>query len=279
MPHSGKSRSRAATRIAVRLAAGLALVAMTTLPAAAQEAADRESAREAPDIVQVATLNWPPYSAPDLPQDGAVGAVVRAAFAQEGYTVRVRVWPWKRAIAKAKASGNDVVGYFPGYHCRHDPTADFIASDPLGQSPLGFAEHREAQRSWSSLADLTGLRLGTVVGYANTDDFDEAAAEGRLDVVATSDDTANLQRLLARRIDYAVIDKFVLAYLKNTDPVLQPRADEIVFDRRTLARKTLYLCFRADPHGRDLREIFNRGLAKLAPQAMLDRYIERLVAG
>lgn len=256
------------------------LTAWTSLQPSALAAPDaRDGPGDGAVDVEVATLNWPPYTARKLPRGGAVTAVVRAAFAQQDLDVAVRFWPWKRAIAKAKAVDNAVVAYFPGYHCHHDPKSEFVRSQPLGASPLGFAEHRQAQHSWNDLDDLRGKRIGTVVGYANTQEFDRRVARGELRVIPSSSDATNLRRLLDRRIDYAVVDKFVLAYLKKTHPELRGRAHEILFDARPLENKSLYLCFRDDDRGNRLRRIFDRGLNKLDPQGMLDRYVERMVKG
>jgi polar amino acid transport system substrate-binding protein len=266
-------------RAAVGAAATAALVLLAgVVGPAAMGAEPAHPLADRPEVA-VATLPWPPYTGVDLPYGGAVTMVVRAAFAQQGYRVRVAVWPWKRAIAKAKSGSEGMVAYFPGYHCHHDPQSDFLRSDAMGASPLGLAEHRGDPESWESLADLADKRVGTVVGYANTEAFDRRVAQGRQPVITAEDDAANLHKLLDRRIDYAVVDKYVLAYLKKTDPRLRRTPNAIRFDERRLEMKRLYICFRNDATGRRLRAVFNAGLAKLNAQAMLDRYIERMVKG
>ena len=273
-----RNRVRASVA-ACLLLGGAALVPPTHAADPAPAAPASETGAPQGRTVQVGTLHWPPYTARELPRGGAVTAVVRAAFAQQGYRVDVQVWPWKRAIAKAKADSNGVAGYFPGYHCHHDPDADFVRSQPLGTSPLGFAEHRDAPHSWQSLSDLQDLRIGTVVGYANSEAFDRAVAENQLNVVTATDDLENLYRLLQHRIDLAVVDKVVLAYLEQADPTLRAHADELQFDARTLKTTELFICFRDDARGARLRELFNRGLDKLDAQGMLDRYVDRMVQG
>jgi polar amino acid transport system substrate-binding protein len=256
-------------------AVSCALLAAAPIPAAAADA----PAGSAETSVHVATLNWPPYTAPDLPRGGAVTSVVRAAFAQMDVDIEVRFWPWKRAIAKAKTADNKVVAYFPGYHCHHDPESDFVPSDPIGFSPLGFAEHVDAPQTWHTLESLEGKRIGTVVGYANTEAFDRKVDAGELRTIPSSDDATNLMRLVERRVDLAVVDRFVLAYLLNSHRRLSRHADELRFDQQTLEDKGLHLCFRNDGTGQRLRELFDRGLDRLDPQGMLDRYVERMVKG
>lgn len=236
-----------------------------------------ESVAKHDAAVHVATLHWPPYTSRDLPQGGAVTTVVRAAFAEAGKDVEVHYWPWKRAIAKAKSGSSGVVAYYPGYHCHHDPASDFVASRSMGTAPLGFAEHRDAEYSWSTLESLERLRIGTVVGYANTERFDARAAKGELRVIPSEDDASNLRRLLKKRIDYAVVDKYVMAYLLRTRPDLRRYRDVFRFDEKELELKNLYMCFRDDAEGRALRDLFNEGLERIAADEMLRRRIKELV--
>ena len=167
---------------------------------------------------------------------------------------------------------DDVVGYFPGYHCQH--RGGFVASEPLGNGPLGFAEHADAPITWATLDDIADqqLKVGTVLGYANTDDFDAKVGTGYILAVPSNDDLTNLKKLVRRRIDAVVIDKLVLEYLKATDASLTSGKDKLLFDETPLEDKTLYLCFRDDETGRPLKHIFNAGLEQIDPAAIVDGY-------
>jgi len=166
--------------------------------------------------VVITTLDWPPYTGSELPKSGATTEVVRQAFDQAGLGVDVQFLPWKRAIAEAK--NGDAVAYYPGYHCKH--AADFEPSNSVGTGPLGFAEHVEAPISWETVYDLgeQKLKIGTVLGYANTDEFDEKVGTGWIRAISAQDDLTNLKKLLRRRIDAVVIDKLVMSYLVATEP-------------------------------------------------------------
>ena len=219
----------------------------------------------------VTTLEWPPYTSAALPKGGATTEVVREALAAAALDMEVRFLPWKRAIADAQNS-EVPAAYFPGYHCRH--VEGFVPSDPIGFGPLGFAENVEAPVDWSSIDDLgeQRLRIGTVLGYANTDEFDEKAGTGWVMTIPAPDDVTNLRKLLLQRIDLAVIDKLVLSYLLATEPTLRDEADKIAFDERTLEDKTLYLCFNDTDDGRAMRDRFNAGLAQIDVEEIVNRY-------
>ena len=230
------------------------------------------SVMAAEQVVRIATLDWPPYTGKDLPKGGATTDVVRAAFEKVGYQIEVEYRPWKRAIDMAAKGTDDVIAYFPGYHCNHRD--GFVGSEPLGNGPLGFAEHVDAQITWTTLDDIADqkLKIGTVLGYANTDEFDAKVGTGYILAIPSNDDLTNLKKLVRRRIDAVVIDKLVLEYMKATDASLEGAADKLQFDETPLEDKTLYLCFRDDEAGRSLKDIFNPGLEQIDSAAIVDDY-------
>ena len=248
---------RGATAALILIAVGVA----SLVPAFGQE-----------KVVHIATTDWPPYTQQNLPAGGASSKVVRAAFEKMGYGVEVSFLSWKRAIQLAAKGTDNAIAYFPGYHCRH--RSGFEPSEPIGYGPLGFAENIEAPITWKTLDDLgeQRLKIGTVLGYANTDEFDSKVGSGWIITIPSDDDIANLKKLLRKRIDAAVVDKLTLEYLKATDPVLKEGADKLMFDETPLEEKTLNLCFRADDEGRLLKHLFNAGLEQIAVDSITDDY-------
>ncbi len=226
---------------------------------------------DAGERVTVTTLDWPPYTAESLPKGGATTEVLRRAFKEVELELDVVFLPWKRAISMAKHDAG-AIAYYPGYHCRH--VDGFITSEPIGKGPLGFAEHAQAPIVWHNLDHIgeQKLKIGTVLGYANTDDFDQKAGTGWIRAIPAPDDITNLKKLLRRRIDAVVIDKLVLSYLVATEPALSKDADALQFNQKTLEDKTLYLCFTDDDAGRSMRDKFNAGLENIDFDEVVDGY-------
>jgi len=220
----------------------------------------------------ISTLDWPPYTGSDLPEGGATTEVVRQAFEKAGYKTDVAFRPWKRAIDMAKDGKDGVIAYFPGYHCRHQE--GFVASEPIGNGPLGFAEHKDAPITWDSVDSIgkQQLKIGTVLGYANTDEFDQKVGTGWILAIPSNDDLTNLKKLARKRIDAVVIDKFVLEYLKATEPSLKSNRQDIMFNELPLEDQTLYLCFRDDEAGRAMLAEFNAGLAQVNADQIAENY-------
>lgn len=222
--------------------------------------------RGLPAPVQLATLDWPPYTGETLSQHGAVSEIVRRAFASADHDILPYFLPWNRAIAYAKLDHNAILGYYPGYHCHHD--TGFIASDSLGKSVLGLAERSDNNIEWDTLEDLEGYRIGTVVGYANTEAFDKRVASGHIKVFTAHDDKSNLQNLAAGNIDTAIIDEQVLNFLMNKYPTLGKLGPTIRLDERLLEAQDLYLCVKDTEQGREIIRIFNKGLEQLDKDAI-----------
>ncbi len=243
---------------ALRLAAAAVLSLALAMPAMAQD-----------KTVKLTSLDWPPFSGDSQKDKGAATAVVQAAFAAVGYKVEVTFYPWNRAVALAK-EGGDFQGYFPEY-AGPEVAHDFILSAPLGSSPLGFAERAAAPVAWNSLDDLKNRRIGVVDGYVNTDDLDQRIAQGTLQADKANSDLTNLKKLLAERIDLAVIDRAVMNDLIRTTPDLKGAAAALRFNPRLLEDKTLHIAFRHDAKGEAMAKLFAEGLAKIDAKLILDQ--------
>jgi len=155
------------------------------------------------------------------------------------------------------------VAYFPGYHCNHRD--GFVSSSSMGNGPRGFAEHIDAPTTWENLDDIgeQQLKIGTVLGYANSDEFDAKVGTGWIRAIPAKNDATNLKKLLLKRIDAVVIDKYVLEYLKATDEDLTVKAGTLRFNLKPLEDKTLHLCVRDKPELAQLVNDFNAGLEQI----------------
>ena len=226
---------------------------------------------QSPSVV-VATLEWPPYVSENLPQSGAVGAVVEKIFAVAGYGLDIRFVPWNRAIALAE-NDDVVVAYFPGYSCDH--AEGFTASSPVGSGPLGLIERRAAPIAWSSLDDLAAqdLKLGVVKGYKNGAAFDARVAAGELTTFAARDDETNLLQLVYGRVDAVVMDPRVMQLLMTTSAKLIPSVGTLAVNKTLLDSQTMYVCFSDASKGDDLRAVFDEAAKTIDPEAVIDAYM------
>ena len=170
-------------------------------------------------VLYLTSLEWPPYTGQELYDDGLSSYIVKKAFEAEGYKVEVDFFPWSRAVHNAKTNSK-YTAYFPEYYSEN-LTKSFYLSDPIGISPLGFAERISNRIEWDRLEDLRGKRIGIVQDYINTEEFDMMVRTERLLVDVAVNDKFNLLKVLGGRIDLAVVDKNVLGYYLNYDEKLK----------------------------------------------------------
>ncbi|MYM58124.1 transporter substrate-binding domain-containing protein [Vibrio sp. OCN044] len=217
--------------------------------------------------VYMTSLDWPPYSGENLRENGYSIAIAREAFSVMGYELIVDFEPWVRAVSLATKS-EKYIGYFPEYFF---DTQDFIFSDSIGSGPLGLVENSNFPVTWSKLVDLKTLRIGVVQGYVNTKEFDDMVANGELDVEASSNDTKNIHKVAKRRLDAAVIDSNVLEHLISEDSQEAFLRQHLQMNTRLLDDKQIYVAFRNEPKGVDLKRIFNQGLEKIDIESIIHR--------
>lgn len=224
--------------------------------------------------VVLACPEWPPYTGKELPQQGASSAVVRQAFKVMGYELEIRFLPWNRVLSEVR-NQTDIDGYFPEYFSEERDKV-FLFSESIGKGPVGFVRRTGTEYDWGSYADLREHTIGVVSGYVNERRFDVMVEEGEIDTESVVMDLFNLRKVLAGRVDLAVVDSNTFAYLLRTDPYLSLRRKELEMAPRLLQIQNLYSCFRKSERGRELLEVFNEGLNKIAPMDIQRGYFSQL---
>lgn len=227
---------------------------------------------QAAETVTLASLEWPPYTGEKLPDQGASSAVAKAAFEAMGYHLRIEFLPWSRAVRMARDNAK-YAGYFPEYYSSQ-VAANFILSDPIGVGPLGLAQRADSGLQWNSVADLSKWHIGVVQDYVNTTEFDARVKDHKQLVDVSLNDSQNLLKLAARRVDLAIIDPYVFAYLSDHSSTIGAVAGQLEMNPKLLEYKNLYICFKRTPGGERLARVFNEGLKKIDVAAIMRKYIK-----
>jgi polar amino acid transport system substrate-binding protein len=217
------------------------------------------------DTLILLTGEWPPYTGVKEPQGGSMAAIVRAAYANQGDSVKLGFFSWYR-VARLLQDDSRFTASFPHYHSA-ERAARCHFSQPIGSSPLGIATRAASSPRWRKLEDLHRYRIGTVKSYVNVPDFDRLVAGGSIRTLQAVDDVDNLRNLVAGKVDAIVIDRNVFAYLQRSDG-FRRNAVQLALDPRVLAVHNLYMCFPRTEKGRLARDHFDAGLVRLqAPGA------------
>ena len=226
------------------------------------------------DLLQLASLEWPPYVSLSLPAEGISASIVKAAAQLAGLHTEIQYFPWSRAVQEG-LHNPAYAGYFPAFYLKEREKSCYF-SGPLGNSIIGFAALKEKKFNWQKLDDLKPYLVGTVYGYANGVGFDELVKQKAIATDSAPSDISNLRKLLAHRVDVVVIDKFVLQQLLITDNSLASNKSEIVFHPKELTNFSLHICFQHNDKGHSLQKSFDSGLGKVNVKKLENLYFLQL---
>ncbi len=225
------------------------------------------------NVIKFTSNAWPPFSDDTLKQEGASIAVVRAAYEAMGYKIKVTFLSWNQAIQTVKDS-DEYAGFFPAYDSE-ERRVNFIVSEPIGSTAMGFAQHNDAKISWSKLDDLKKYRIGVGAGYVNSIEFDKMVKERELNTEENVDDAAGLRKLVMKRLDLVAIDKNVMKHILKYDETLKSEAASLSFNKKILENQKLHIIFRKDGRGIKMNNILKEGLKKVDVNGIMNEYINK----
>ncbi|HEX9447184.1 MAG TPA: transporter substrate-binding domain-containing protein [Dongiaceae bacterium] len=226
--------------------------------------------------VKLATLDWPPYTSPTLPQQGMVSKILQDAARQSGHVLGFGFFPWVRAMRTGRDDPN-YVGYFPAYWTpERAQTCNFSA--PIGIGQVGLVQRRDHPVKWVDLQDLSSLVIGVTAGYSNGSAFDGLVSDGKLHVQPVPADVDNLRMVARGRIPVAVVERSVFDYSLLMEPDLRQKRSELEFNSQLIAQLPLYVCFKKTAEGQHWKDIFDAGLAKVDLLAAQREYLQTLIA-
>jgi hypothetical protein len=218
--------------------------------------------------VNLVTLDWPPYSGA-LAKQGFLSRVLREAYATQGHSVSVTVLPWLRAI-KVAMSGtpNGPIGFYSASE-QECLDAKGRASDPIGYYQFFLAQRKGSQPTWRSWKDLHGKRIGVIEGYDNGPDIARLVSQSLITTDVAPNDLSSLQKLAAKRVDYAVTDSRVFEYLQKVHSL-----SSLELAARPITGKLpLYVCFNLTPAAEAMRLALNEGIKKVNVEAIAQNYL------
>ncbi len=224
--------------------------------------------------VRLAAEDWPPFISRSLPADGMSGAMVSAIFERLGYAVKYEYFPWKRAmqfgLGSPRYAGLLAVWRTP----EREKLCHF--SVPIGNTQGVLAYLKEDGAPGATLAELGKLRIGTVAGYSNGEQFDGMVARGQLRTEEGLNDATNLRKLLIKRYRVIVIERHVLQQLLMGRGFSKADRDRIAVVDTLFKERSVHVCFQRSAEGAAQQKRFNEA-ARDVDTARLERdYWKRL---
>ena len=217
------------------------------------------------DQLRLVTGELPPYATRERADEGLALDIVRKAFANVGTTVGYTFKPWTRSLEEARA------GLWDGTaHWGKNPERDtgFLISDNIltEQWVLLYRQRADGGDTfdWKSLQDLQGQRIAAVQSYTYTPEFWDMQKSGALKVELAQDDLGNLRRLVAGRVDVAVIERNVACHLMYAHFKPAEVARLRVHPKLLSNQFTTHLMLSDKlPQSAERMRAFNQGLAQL----------------
>ncbi|MBB1488030.1 substrate-binding periplasmic protein [Oceanospirillum sediminis] len=225
------------------------------------------SVRANASTVTLVSSDWPPYTGPNLKNNGFTAEIIKQALAYSGITSHFIYMPWKRAMESARAGEVDAL--YSAYYS-YERAASYLLTEPYISSELMFAVHKDSALSgYNELADLVQYRIGVVRGYVNNQEFDQADYLNKEEV---TNDQLNLKKLMGRRVDLIVIDKYVALHLLSS---MNYPENSIRFLDKPLDMKPVYVMFSRENIQSPARvEAFNRGLQAIKAAGIYQKILK-----
>jgi polar amino acid transport system substrate-binding protein len=209
------------------------------------------------NTVLLASSDYSPHSGEHLPQEGALTAIVRRAFALEGMDVEIHYMPFARAMQATRQ------GHYVGIiGVKHTPEREehFYFPSPIYNTSIVLFKRRSEQYTFTSYLDLAhqGLRYGSVLGYSHPVGF----LETNIRHYQVSNEEQLFQLLAADRVDLIAGDKLNGIYLLEHEfPEYLTQIDWI---EPPIEQQPLYLLFsKQHPDALSLKTAFNQGIEQM----------------
>jgi polar amino acid transport system substrate-binding protein len=166
------------------------------------------AARAADDVIVIAATEtaYRQYVEDGQPV-GYLPDLLTEAFRRAGYTVKIRLMPWARCLAEAKAGTID--GVFDATRTpEREGYLQFADEVLVMEIQSAFVRADDSAGYSTSVEGLADIRLGLIYASSTGEEIDRAIAEKRLHHVDYASNYESLLHMLTgRRVDMIVADR------------------------------------------------------------------------
>lgn len=195
-----------------------------------------------------------PYIGNDLPGQGLSIEIINTAFERAGYKVNVTFETWPRAYEGAFIGVYDVLG---SIWRTNEREMDFAFSEPYLFHEIKFIKRKsDTEIKFNTLNDLDSLIIGTIEGYAYSDDFLRARNFIKLQ---QNHLIQNLLLLTQDRIDMTLGDVRKIRYEINK--FMRSNMKILEFLPKSLIKRGVHIAVsKSNPKHKEIIAKFNKAL-------------------
>ncbi len=220
-------------------------------------------------IVNLVTLEWPPYIASDLDNKGYLAEVVKEAFGRRGYKVKIDFMPWIRAFSLTERGDYD--GLIATYYTPARDELFNFHQEPIEEAEIVLMKLAGREIEYQELEDLKDYVIGINRGFAYPAEFEQA---DYLLQVETEDTESLLRMLIGKRVDLVAEDKQVLYHL--LDEMIEKGTEKVATLEPILAREDLFIAFTASiPEENSILTDFDSGLLEIKEDGTYEQILMR----
>ena len=175
-------------------------------------------------VINLASLNWPPYISEELCNKGWVFQFSVAVLVSKGYQVNIHFYPWARTVMLVEQGKMDIL--FPEYFIESSAPSDAVPGKKRSELLVLSNKFSGGELSLlkrlgypfdlqENLRNLKGKIIGVVRGYQNTPEFDAMMDSKQFAVIEAVDELQLVKLLVAKRVDLIIGDPKVFTYSVN----------------------------------------------------------------
>ncbi|NVO05462.1 MAG: transporter substrate-binding domain-containing protein, partial [Rhodoferax sp.] len=186
---------------------------------------------------------------------GTLVDILQAVGQKTGEVYDLQLRPWKRAYEEARSGQGALVGA----SLTAERSALFDFSDPIYADDIQVVVRRDRAFVFNQLKDLKGKVMGGVIGASYGQEVDQAIKDGLFTVDLDIGQSSRLLKLLAGRMDGALIGNGQAGFeaVLHSSPELLAQRNQLLVLKTPLTRDMLYFAIPKSMNKRDAIERFN----------------------
>lgn len=226
--------------------------------------------------LEMAVGEWPPYVSQNQKHNGVIAHIISDIFNQIGLETNFHFLPWSRAYSETSKGKYDASAVWMHKDEREEY---FIYSDAILTEQFVFFHNKTLKFDWQSMADLKGLRVGSIYGYSYGPELDDAFDKKLLIKTEVTSPEQNFKMLLHNRIDIMPFELNVGNSILK-DQFSPSERYKIIAHPKPLLLNSSYVLFpKALEGSKKLSQQFSQKLKEMKESGQYDLYFKKLKEG
>lgn len=219
---------------------------------------------------------YPPYSFKDKGKvSGIYTDIIQHALVEMENLSSITTMPWKRGLSDLKTNSIDTL--FPPYYRPKQRPHMSYSTDILNETLVIVCSSKVAPRLKSFPEDYKGISLGKNAGFAPGETVDEAVKNKIIKLHEAKGMTANLKKLINKRIDCYVNDRLSILYELKKMAARGEYDGSSIVETHVLGSEKGYLGFKkgASTEVKGFITQFNRVIEEMKSSGKIDEIVAK----